>query len=383
MKTRHGLFFGFAVIALAFTLAGCSSPTGGEGGSGGGIDPTLVARWYTSQADADAEGEPIFELTADGSFFGNTSMGNNLVKVITSGGRITATTTTGETTVEVGSTDYEVTGAILTFSNLSSEPTNIFSFLQTMANMLDGNFYKKANASTPKLGVQPQNAIYGEGDTAWPLSVTASVTDGGTLSYQWYSSTSTSTDNGTLIDGETQAEYTPPITEDGTVYYYVVVTNTNNAAIGDTTKTTTSDAAKVEKKAGSVTPAALPTIDTHPQGATYAVGGAAPVVTPLSVTASVTDGGTLSYQWFSNTTNSTSGGTRITDATQQTYTPPITRTAYYYVIVTNTNTGVSGTQVRATTSNIATIEVTAGGGDEGPVDPGPLPPLDPPGPAES
>jgi hypothetical protein len=325
----------------------------------------------------------LFELTADGSFFGNTGMGNNLIKVTTSDGRITATTTVGETTAGMGSADYEVTGATLTFSNLGSNP-NIFLPLKNAADLLEGKFYKKANASTPKLGVQPQAAIYGDNDTAaWPLSVTASVTDGGELSYQWYSNTTTDTDNGTLIDGATQVEYTPPITTTGEVYYYVVVTNTNNAAIGNTTMTTTSVAAKVEKKAGDVIHAEKPEINTHPQNATYAVGGeVAPVVTPLSVTASVTDGGSLSYQWFSNTTNSTSGGTLITGATQTTYTPPITRTAYYYVIVTNTNTSVTGTQVRATTSNIATIEVTAGGGDEGPVgpgpvDPGPLPPLDP------
>ncbi|WCN38339.1 hypothetical protein [Aneurinibacillus uraniidurans] len=52
--------------------------------------------------------------------------------------------------------------------------------------------------------------------------------------------------------------------------------------------------------------------------------------TSLSVAASVSDSGTLSY---SNTTNSTSEGTAITEAMNETYAPPAgtAGTTYYYV----------------------------------------------------
>ena len=48
--------------------------------------------------------------------------------------------------------------------------------------------------------------------------------------------------------------------------------------------------------------------------------------------------GTLTYQWYSNTTNSTSGGTIISGATSSTYDPPSTVVGnfYYYCIVTGT-----------------------------------------------
>lgn len=71
------------------------------------------------------------------------------------------------------------------------------------------------DAETPTITTQPVGATYDEGDPIAPLTVVATVTDGGVLSYQWYNGTA-------AIDGATDAEYTP--TEAGK--YKVVVTNT-------------------------------------------------------------------------------------------------------------------------------------------------------------
>jgi hypothetical protein len=219
------------------------------------------------------------------------------------------------------------------------------------------------DAVTPVINVQPQDATYGDGDTASPLSVTASVTDGGTLSYQWYSNTADSATGGTAISGATAASYTPPITDNGTVYYYVVVTNTNDSATGAKTAAVTSAVAEVKKIEGSVTHAETPSITVQPAGASYTEGATA---TALSVSASVTDGGTLSYQWYSNTADSADGGSPISGATQSSYTPSITTagTVYYYVIVTNTNNAesVNGNKVVTVASAVAAITVTGGGG---------------------
>ena len=70
--------------------------------------------------------------------------------------------------------------------------------------------------------------------------------------------------------------------------------------------------------------------------------------TNLSVTAT----GATSYQWYSNTTNSNSGGTLIPGATNTTYTPPTNTigTLYYYVVVSN----VCGDLTSSTT--IVTVE---------------------------
>ncbi|WP_212758681.1 hypothetical protein, partial [Paenibacillus sinopodophylli] len=64
------------------------------------------------------------------------------------------------------------------------------------------------------------------------LSVAASVSDGGVLSYQWYSNGSNSTSGGTLVSGAISASYNAPTATAGTRYYYVVVTNTNASVNG-------------------------------------------------------------------------------------------------------------------------------------------------------
>ena len=82
-----------------------------------------------------------------------------------------------------------------------------------------------------------------------------------------------------------------------------------------------------------------------------------PVTTTLETVASVTDGGTLTYQWYSNTTNSTANGTLIEDATNATYEAQVGtgETKYFYCIVTNTNNKVNGTKIASATSNIVTV----------------------------
>ncbi|MCD8195739.1 MAG: S-layer homology domain-containing protein [Lachnospiraceae bacterium] len=100
-------------------------------------------------------------------------------------------------------------------------------------------------AEAPEITTQPEGASYTFGDTvAEALTVAARVSDGGTLSYQWYSNTTESNENGTAITGATDASYTPELTEAGTTWYYCVVTNTINGA----TASTSSDAAAVTVK---------------------------------------------------------------------------------------------------------------------------------------
>ena len=80
-----------------------------------------------------------------------------------------------------------------------------------------------AAAETPNITMQPVGATYTKGATAESLTVSASVTDGGTLSYQWkIIEGETNRD----IEGATQSTYTPPTDTVGTFKYYCVVTNT-------------------------------------------------------------------------------------------------------------------------------------------------------------
>ena len=90
---------------------------------------------------------------------------------------------------------------------------------------------------------------------------------------------------------------------------------------------------------------ATPLIATQPASANYYQKQTAKA---LKVSASTGDKGTLTYQWYSNTTNSTTGAKAITGAKSATYTPPTTKVGalYYFCKVTNTKAGTSpGTKV--------------------------------------
>ncbi|MCL2883043.1 MAG: RICIN domain-containing protein, partial [Coriobacteriia bacterium] len=104
-------------------------------------------------------------------------------------------------------------------------------------------------------------------------------------------------------------------------------------------------------------PTGAPKVSAQPASAVYYVKQTA---TALKVTAASPDGGTLSYQWYSNTTNSTTGAKLLTGQTKATYTPPTTKAGvtYYFCKVTNKNTGTSpGT--KAVNSGRAAVRVTA------------------------
>lgn len=95
-------------------------------------------------------------------------------------------------------------------------------------------------------------------------------------------------------------------------------------------------------------------ISTQPASADYVTGA---TVTPLTVVATL-DGYTLSYQWYENNTNSNTGGTVISGATTNSYTPTLPSTAgttYYYCVVTATK---DGSETLTATSDVAAITVS-------------------------
>lgn len=102
-------------------------------------------------------------------------------------------------------------------------------------------------------------------------------------------------------------------------------------------------------------PSATPSITVQPStsSAQYFTGDAAAA---LSVTAT-SSAGTLSYQWYSNTTASTSSGTILTNCTTATYTPSTSAegTLYYYCAVTNTETSKSPKTVKSNVSGAISV----------------------------
>lgn len=331
------------------------------------------------------------------------------------------------------------------------------------------------DAAEPSITAQPASLslTLTDGSATGTLSVTASTTDSGTLSYQWYSyttasssdgtavtETTSSATDGTAISGATESSYKFTAKEAGTTYYYVIVTNTNTSVTGTQTATATSnvasvlihaaaatltsfDSAKLTNSSSYVlvgnTPAlSLFTVtETYSDGtkqtkaltdsdtASYSVStdyasdiGSVPVTitnTSLKTTQTITvpykyempayavttppyaiydaqytgtssftaefgavktysvytsgsegdlsAGDTVSYQWYSNTTNTTTGGTEISGATLTTYTPPVTAagTTYYYCAATyKPSSYYCTTSVSTTvTTDVVSAEVTA------------------------
>jgi hypothetical protein len=104
-----------------------------------------------------------------------------------------------------------------------------------------------------------------------------------------------------------------------------------------------------------------PIISAHPAGKGYI--GSSTTAVPLTVTAASPDGGNLTYQWYSNTTNSYEGGAVISGESGTSYTPNIAAdgTKYYWVEITNTITdnGDGGTKTATARSGIAGIVVSS------------------------
>lgn len=173
-----------------------------------------------------------------------------------------------------------------------------------------------------------------------PLSIT--VNGPGAPSYQWYSNTTNSNIGGTLITGETSSTYTPPNNPVGTIYYYCVVSFTSGVGCNEIT----SEVATIEIVEGIQ-------IDTNPTPTqSICVGG--DIASALSITHSGGTG-TITYQWYSNTINSNTGGALITGATNLSYTPPTFNTSgnyYFYVEIALNGSGCSGI-----TSEVAEIIV--------------------------
>ena len=146
--------------------------------------------------------------------------------------------------------------------------------------------------------------------TGTELRVVANAPDKGTLSYEWHK-VSGGSDS---VVGSNSATYTANDAGE----YYVVVTNTRNSLTATTKSATCNVGTKVD--------AAEPKFDTDLKSNGY-------IGDKLTVKATVTDKGTVSYQWYKN-------GIPLTGETGESYTP--TETGKYYVIATNTNNDVNG-----------------------------------------
>lgn len=190
--------------------------------------------------------------------------------------------------------------------------------------------------------VQPSNALVTQGRISGSLTVEAMTSDGSTIAYQWYSNTSANNTGGTPITGATSATMAIDTTlTAGSFFFYCV-------AISATAGTVASNVSTVMVQQPQSTPVIL--ITAQPVNASVTYGS---ISGSLTVAASASDGSTVTYQWYSNTTSSNSAGTPITGATDSSIAIPTTLEVdsyYYYCVATSATAGTA-------TSNVSMVTV--------------------------
>lgn len=99
---------------------------------------------------------------------------------------------------------------------------------------------------------------------------------------------------------------------------------------------------------------ATPEITKQPVGNVYTTGANKDA---LTVEATIGDSGNISYQWYSNTTESTEGAEKIEDATESTYKPENDVKTFYYVVVSNNDDSGNVNTAISVTSDIVCVDV--------------------------
>ena len=92
----------------------------------------------------------------------------------------------------------------------------------------------EAPAFTKNLGSSMQMTV----GSSYTMHVEAAVSDGGSVTYQWYRNNTNSNGGGTLLEGATGADYTVEASATGTSFYYAVATNEHGEQIAMSTSAT-------------------------------------------------------------------------------------------------------------------------------------------------
>ncbi len=253
----------------------------------------------------------------------NKSVSNNLA--------VTNTCQSTNTTRQIRLLALKLSDFGITGSNAST----VDRLIITPGGTADYGFIGYNNASfvipAPTVTAQPTSTIVcaGSGNST-TFSVTVSST--GTTTYQWKK-------NGTNISGATSSSYTiNNITASDAGEYKVEITNSSGSVLSD--------------------PAYLNTyISVQPENKSTCIN------TSISLNINAA-GNSPTYQWYSNTTNSNSGGTLITGATNNTYSPSVSTAGifYYYCVVKSSGAASScSTDIASSVASITVSAITVAG----------------------
>lgn len=205
-----------------------------------------------------------------------------------------------------------------------------------------------ADAQTPKITEISSDIITNKNKNI-SISIKAEINDGGKLTYQWYTAKDKIT-IGNAIEEATDSEYQPPVNKDGNFYYYCVITNNLKSD---------KDAITSPRILVTVLPAInakTPEISSQPTDGIIVISAEH----TLTVGASASDGGTISYQWYSISAEENAQGAIITGAINSKLQLSAEEEGItgYYCVITNTITdnGDGGVKTANITTNTAWLE---------------------------
>ena len=164
--------------------------------------------------------------------------------------------------------------------------------------------------------------------------------------YQWYRSATPVNSGGALVKTNSTAATTNALSTltAGTYYYYVVVT-------------TASLATATSQVSGAITVFDVPSISTNPASTSQSICVTGGSFNDLYLYATAGSGDIVKFKWYSNTSNSTTGGTIVSTIVNNIipsiYTPSsaLMGTNYYYCEVINSN----GCTSKSTVSGAITV----------------------------
>lgn len=200
-----------------------------------------------------------------------------------------------------------------------------------IASDLTGAYIVSESGTAINIDLDPaaQNEEFCLGDGPFSELEIAATGDGGiAATYQWYQNTTPDNSTGVLLTGATDPTFTPP--SDASVadglprYYYATATSPSCGTV-------------TSSISGAFIVNPLTSIDSEDLSGDTICEGEGPF-SPISVSASGT--GTLSYQWYSNTTGVINAGVDTQVGTDSnTFTPPSTIAdgvpVFYYVVVSS------------------------------------------------
>lgn len=180
----------------------------------------------------------------------------------------------------------------------------------------------------PSISLRPEINVSGDGNgVSLAVSAVDNNSGGTSLKYQWYRNTKNSNSGGTAISGARSASYIPADSFDGK-YYYVSVWATDGTT---TSKVAYSEPVLLDSSIIGRGTLLAPSISVRPEVA-LSENGRNALLSILAVDNN--DGTELEFQWYRNTVNSNSGGTAISSAHYESYSPILLNSdRYYYVTV--------------------------------------------------